>query len=143
VLIGTSDSGLALSYAVTSGLATISGNTVTVTGVGVVTIQATQAGNSTYAPATPVSQSFTVGLRSAGASLTTRSKHPIGPETATNCSRTAPPRLRPQAPARPVRLHSMRPATGISATEQTSGGGSVRPATAAPRHPRRLGSASR
>ena len=60
VLIGTSDSGLALSYAVTSGLATISGNAVTVTGVGVVTIQATQAGNSIYAPATPVSQSFTV-----------------------------------------------------------------------------------
>jgi hypothetical protein len=61
VLIGASDSGLALSYAVTSGLATISGNTVTVTGVGVVTIQATQPGNSTYAPATPVSQSFTIG----------------------------------------------------------------------------------
>jgi hypothetical protein len=60
VLIGSSDSGLPLSYAVTSGLATISGNTVTVTGVGVVTIQATQAGNGTYAPATPVSQSFTV-----------------------------------------------------------------------------------
>src|ERR1019366_1621154 len=60
VLVGTADSGLALSYAVTSGLATISGKTVTVTGVGVVTIQATQAGNSTYAPATPVSQTFTV-----------------------------------------------------------------------------------
>jgi hypothetical protein len=47
-------------YAVTSGLATISGNTVTITGVRTVTIQATQAGNSTYAPATQVSQSFTV-----------------------------------------------------------------------------------
>ena len=60
VLIGTSDCGLPLAYAATSGLATISGNVVTLTGVGSVTIEATQAGNGTYAPATPVDQSFTV-----------------------------------------------------------------------------------
>ena len=59
-LIGTASSGLPLAYAVTTGLATISGNVVTITGVGTVTIQATQAGNGAYAAATPVSQSFTV-----------------------------------------------------------------------------------
>jgi F5/8 type C domain len=60
VLIGTSDSGLPLKYLVTAGLATISGNTVTITGVGSVTIEARQPGNGTYAPATPVDRSFTV-----------------------------------------------------------------------------------
>jgi hypothetical protein len=60
VLIGTSDSGLPLSYSVVSGPATISGNTVTITGVGLVTIQAAQGGNGSYSAATPVSRSFTV-----------------------------------------------------------------------------------
>ena len=60
VLIGTSDSGLPLSYSVVSGLATISGNTVTITGVGPVTIQAAQGGNGSYSAATPVTRSFTV-----------------------------------------------------------------------------------
>jgi hypothetical protein len=56
----TASSGLAVSYAVTSGPATVAGNVVTLTGAGTVTIQATQAGNTTYAAATPVSQTFTV-----------------------------------------------------------------------------------
>jgi hypothetical protein len=56
----TASSGLPVSFAVTSGPATVSGSTVTVTGVGTVTIQATQSGNTTYSAATPVSQSFTV-----------------------------------------------------------------------------------
>jgi hypothetical protein len=56
----TASSGLAVSYAVTSGPATVAGNLVTLTGAGTVTIQASQAGNTTYAAATPVSQSFTV-----------------------------------------------------------------------------------
>ncbi len=60
VLIGTSDSGLPLSYGVVSGPATISGNTVTITGVGLVTIQAAQGGNGSYSAATPVTRSFTV-----------------------------------------------------------------------------------
>jgi hypothetical protein len=59
----TASSGLAVSYAVTSGPATVSGSTVTLTGgLGTVTIQATQAGNGTYAAATAVNQSFTVVL---------------------------------------------------------------------------------
>jgi hypothetical protein len=61
-LNATASSGLAVSYAVASGPATVSGNTVTLTGAGTVVIQATQAGNANYAAATPVSQSFTVSL---------------------------------------------------------------------------------
>jgi hypothetical protein len=59
-LNATASSGLAVSYSVTSGPATISGNTVTLTGAGTVVIQASQAGNTNYSAATPVSQSFVV-----------------------------------------------------------------------------------
>lgn len=51
-------SGLPVSYAVTSGPASISGTNLVVTGTGTVTVQATQAGNTSFAAATPVSQSF-------------------------------------------------------------------------------------
>ncbi len=60
-LAATASSGLPVSYTVTSGPARVSGSTATLTGsAGVVTIQATQTGNATYAAATPVSQSFNV-----------------------------------------------------------------------------------
>jgi hypothetical protein len=59
-LSATASSGLAVSYSVVSGPASLSGSTVTLTGIGTVTIQATQAGNATYAAATPVSRSFMV-----------------------------------------------------------------------------------
>jgi hypothetical protein len=39
---------------------TVSGTTANLTGAGTCTIQASQSGNASYAPATPVSQSFTV-----------------------------------------------------------------------------------
>jgi hypothetical protein len=58
----TSTSGLPVSYAVTSGPATVAGNTVTITGAGTVTIQAMQAGDATYQPAPAVSQSFNVSV---------------------------------------------------------------------------------
>jgi sugar lactone lactonase YvrE len=58
-LSGYSSSGLPLVYGVTSGSATISGNTLTVTAAGAVTVTAYQFGNSTYAAATSVSRSFT------------------------------------------------------------------------------------
>lgn len=41
-------------------VATISGNTLTIVAPGTTTITATQAGNATYAPANPVTQTFTV-----------------------------------------------------------------------------------
>jgi hypothetical protein len=58
-LTATASSGLAVSYAVT-GPATLSGSTLKITGAGLVTVTASQAGNSSYPPATPVSRSFTV-----------------------------------------------------------------------------------
>jgi hypothetical protein len=60
-LNATASSGLPVSYTVTAGPATVSGNLLTITGAGAVTVQANQAGNAGYAPATPISQSVTVG----------------------------------------------------------------------------------
>ena len=55
----TSSSGLAVSFNIVSGPATIDGNTITLTGaVGTVVVRASQAGDSEYNPATPVDQSF-------------------------------------------------------------------------------------
>ena len=59
-LLATASSGLAVSYTVFSGPATVSGSLVTLTGAGTVSIRASQAGNNTFAPAPPVSQTFTV-----------------------------------------------------------------------------------
>ena len=59
-LTATASSGLTVSYSVTSGPAMVSGNTLTTTGAGSVTVQATQAGNASYLAAPPVSQTFTV-----------------------------------------------------------------------------------
>ncbi len=56
----TASSGLPVSYAVTSGPATLSASTLTITGAGRVTVTATQAGNGSYAAAQPVPVSFTV-----------------------------------------------------------------------------------
>ena len=56
----TANSGLPVSLSVVSGPATISGNVVTVTGTGIVTIRASQPGNGNYLAASPVDQSFTV-----------------------------------------------------------------------------------
>ncbi len=56
----TASSGLPVSYTVVSGPATVSGNTVTLTGVGTVVIRATQAGNEVYEAAPNVEQSFNV-----------------------------------------------------------------------------------
>src|SRR5947207_3462228 len=59
-LLATASSGLAVSYTVFSGPATVSGSLVTLTGAGTVSIRASQAGDNTFAPAPPVSQTFTV-----------------------------------------------------------------------------------
>ena len=62
-LNATASSGLAVSYSLVSGPATLSGtndDTVTITGVGTVVIQASQAGNGTYAAAANVNKTFTV-----------------------------------------------------------------------------------
>lgn len=67
-LTATATSGLPASFAVVSGPATLSGNILAITGVGDVTIRASQAGNLTWLPALPVEQTFTV--RKAPAAVT-------------------------------------------------------------------------
>jgi uncharacterized repeat protein (TIGR01451 family) len=60
-LSATATSGLPVSFALVSGPATLSGNTVTLSGqTGTVTVRATQAGNTNWNAATPVERSFTV-----------------------------------------------------------------------------------
>ena len=61
-LTATTSSGLPVifSSSVTS-VATVSGSTVTLTGIGSTTITASQAGNATYLPATSVNQALAVG----------------------------------------------------------------------------------
>ena len=59
-LSATASSGLPVSYAVSSGPASVSGNILTITGAGSVTVLASQPGNAQYASATSVPQTFTV-----------------------------------------------------------------------------------
>lgn len=63
-LTATSSSGLSILYNILSGPATVSGNTVTLTGVGTVTIRATQPGDTNYLAATAVDRSFCVRVSS-------------------------------------------------------------------------------
>jgi len=56
----TTSSGLPVQFDLISGPAAIVDSQVVITGVGLVTLRASQPGNQNYAPADPVSQSFTV-----------------------------------------------------------------------------------
>jgi sugar lactone lactonase YvrE len=61
-LTGFSSSGLPITYSIpaaSSALASINGNTLTVTGAGAITVVANQAGNVSYAAASSVSRTFT------------------------------------------------------------------------------------
>lgn len=59
-LSATSSSGLPVSFTYVSGPATVNGNTVTLTGLGTVTVRATQAGDVNYLAAPNVDRSFCV-----------------------------------------------------------------------------------
>jgi hypothetical protein len=59
-LTATASSGLAVSFSLVSGPATISGNTVTLTGLGTVVVRASQPGDPSYNPAPDVERSFAV-----------------------------------------------------------------------------------
>jgi peptidoglycan/xylan/chitin deacetylase (PgdA/CDA1 family) len=63
-ITATASSGLPVSFSILSGPATISKDTVKVTGVGTVVVRASQAGNATYDPAPNVDNSFTVSQAS-------------------------------------------------------------------------------
>ncbi len=60
ITLPTASSGLPVAVKVKSGHSTISGNTLTLTGVGQVTLVANQPGNDSYFPAKPVTTSFLV-----------------------------------------------------------------------------------
>jgi|CXWL01.1.fsa_nt_gi hypothetical protein len=72
---GSASSGLPISYTVLSGPAAVSGNQLTITGPGSVTVQAGQPGDATYLPAANVTQTFNavaaafLKYRSAGRTL--------------------------------------------------------------------------
>ncbi len=59
-LEAAASSGLPVSYTVVSGPATVSGDRLTLTGTGAVTVRAEQGGNDQFLPATPVERSVTV-----------------------------------------------------------------------------------
>jgi hypothetical protein len=64
-LASTTTSGLPVAFTVASGPGTITGNTVKLTGEGLVTVQAGQPGNENYEPGIPVQQTILVlGLES-------------------------------------------------------------------------------
>ncbi len=70
-LTASSTSGLPITYTVLSGPASVTGTTLTYTGLGTITLQAAQAGNAAYAAAPPVTATVTTQLLTQ--TLTTRS----------------------------------------------------------------------
>jgi hypothetical protein len=59
LLLGVASSGLAVTFAVTSGPASINGNTLTIAGTGQITVTASQAGDNNFGKATSVARTFT------------------------------------------------------------------------------------
>ena len=59
-LSATASSGLPVTFSVISGPGSLAADTLTVTGIGTVTVAATQVGNSTYAAAIPVDEAIVV-----------------------------------------------------------------------------------
>ena len=60
VISATATSELSPTFSIVSGPAILSGSTITLTGVGIVIVRASQNGNASYAAATPVDRSFVV-----------------------------------------------------------------------------------
>jgi len=79
----TADSGLAVSFSIVSGPATNNGTTITLTGVGQVVVQASQAGDTFWHAAAPVNQSFTVNPKTVTPTVTLNDKVYDGTTAAT------------------------------------------------------------
>jgi hypothetical protein len=86
-LNAAASSGLIVSYAVTSGPATVAGNTLTITGAGSVVVQASQAGNDNWNAANPVTQTISIAPKSVTASIAASDKAYDATNTATITSR--------------------------------------------------------
>jgi hypothetical protein len=83
----TASSGLTIIYNVASGPATVSGNVLTITGAGSVTVQATQSGNATWPAADLVSRTITVAQKALTPSITVTNKTYDGTSTASIATR--------------------------------------------------------
>ncbi|HND60968.1 MAG TPA: immunoglobulin domain-containing protein [Opitutaceae bacterium] len=70
----TASSGLAPTFSIVSGPASISGGVLTITGAGTVVVRASQAGDATFDPAPDVDRSFTVYKASATVTLSNLSQ---------------------------------------------------------------------
>jgi hypothetical protein len=78
-LVATSTSGLPVSFASTTpAICSVTNTTATFLATGTCTIQATQAGNQTYAAASPVTRSFTVILASQAITFPTIPPQTVG-----------------------------------------------------------------
>ncbi|MBC8009474.1 MAG: hypothetical protein H7067_05215 [Burkholderiales bacterium] len=92
-LAATSDQNLTpVTFAVTSGPATVSGSTLTVTGAGDITVTATQAGNSTIRSAT-ATQTFTVAKATQTITFAALANKRIGDDPFTVSATTTAPGL--------------------------------------------------
>ena len=87
-LTATASSGLPVSYEIVSGPATVSSNTVTITGAGSVAIQASQSGDDTWPAAIPVTQVITVAPKTLIGSITADDKIYDGTPDATIATRS-------------------------------------------------------
>jgi uncharacterized delta-60 repeat protein len=85
----TASSGLSVSFSA-SGNATVSGNTVHITGAGSATITASQAGNSNYNAATNVPQGFTIS-KAGTTTAVTSSPNPSNPGQSVTFTATVTP----------------------------------------------------
>jgi len=70
LMSGTASSELPITYTVTSGPASFSGNIITINGAGAVSVTASQSGNDGFNPAQPVTQSFNVAKAAVTVTLT-------------------------------------------------------------------------
>jgi len=84
----SASSGLPVNFSIVSGPATISGNSVTITGAGTVTVRASQSGDANWNAATSVDQSFAVAKKTVTGSITANSKTYDGTTAAMIASRT-------------------------------------------------------
>lgn len=84
----TASSGLPVTFSITSGPAAVSGNTISINGIGTVTVRASQAGNASYLPAPNVDQSFFVAQKSQVITFNTLNERIFG-EAAFTISATA------------------------------------------------------
>jgi uncharacterized repeat protein (TIGR01451 family) len=116
-LLATASSGLPVSFSVQSGPASISGNTLTLTGApGSVTIRASQAGNTQYNPAPNVDRTFQVNTLGGGGGVDLELSMTASPATITqwgNIAFTATLKNEGTATASGVKVHFPKPSNVV------------------------------